>query len=61
MSSEFDKIRNSVDRQHKEILDRLLRRYSEECQQAIKDEIEKDKRHTRMVNMCAFAFSEVDH
>ncbi|WP_415282233.1 hypothetical protein [Candidatus Nitrososphaera sp. FF02] len=55
---EFQKLRTSLDRDRKEILDRFLERHSKECEQSVRDEIDSDKRHVAIINLIAFAFSE---
>ena len=55
----FTKFRKSLkNKEQREVLDRLLHKHSEECKKAINAEIDTDQRHTTILNMCAYAFSE---
>lgn len=54
----YTKFRLNLKKPQRDILDKIFERNSEECKKVARDEITIDLRHTTIVNICAFAFSE---
>lgn len=57
MVDEFNSFRDKLSKDQKIILEKFLSTAIIECHKLHEDEIERDRTHTDMVNMCAFAFS----
>lgn len=57
-NEEFNKLRSSLDKDRRGVLDRFLERHCKECEQSVRDEIDSDKRHVAITNLVAFAFSK---
>lgn len=58
MSDAFDLLKGKLSKEHQSILERLQKRKFDECRKIIIDEIETDKLHSDIINICAYAFSE---
>ena len=58
MSEEFTNVRSRLDSDRRQVLDNIYNKNLDECKKVDKANIEKDKQHSTIVNMCAFAFSE---
>lgn len=58
MTEDYIKFRDKLSSDRKKILDGILKNTSEDCIKVQKEEIQRDRNHTDLVNMCAFAFSE---
>ena len=58
MSDEFTKFRSALKKEQRDLLDKILKIYSDECKKTVREEITTDQRHSSILNMCAFAFSE---
>jgi hypothetical protein len=58
MADELSNLRVRLDKDQRTILDNISTKNFEECKKATRDSIERDRLHTTIVNMCAFAFSE---
>jgi hypothetical protein len=59
MSEEFSKYKDKLSKDQKDILDKLLQKHTDECEKLFFKEIQLDREHSTIVNMIAYAFSEV--
>jgi hypothetical protein len=58
MLEEFTKYREKLTKDQRKILDNFHNKNNEVCKKAIKNAITTDQRHSIILNMCAYAFSE---
>lgn len=58
MPDAYPKFRSALRKPQRDILDKIHERNLDDCKKATKNQITSDLRHTTIVNICAYAFSE---